>query len=433
MRSVTNRIAVLCAAAFCFFIAGLSLYWSLKPTPAEVEADKAADITDFRKVLSEQLGPYLLKNQLIEQAEISINGDPEKVKIDYTIDTHLQTAADKLLKAYKPDYGAIVLMDTTTGRILAMSSYTRGNENADNLALRGTFPAASIFKIVTATAAMDKHEMTPNTIIMYNGSNHTLYKRNVMNTKVNRWTREISLRDAFAKSVNTVFGRIALERLAPKDLEEYSIRFGFNKDISSDLPFDPGFTEIPQEKNYQLTEISSGFNKVTTMSPIQGAMIAASVAEDGVMRVPYIVDKVSDDKGQVLFQSEPVTAAVTMSPKGAERLKELMEATVRGGTSRKSFRTLLKDRKFKELEVGGKTGSITGSNPRGKVDWFVGYAIGEHDKIAVAAITVNVDFWVVKSAYLAQSIFRSHFKEQFTQENQKFFQASQAAAGSDEH
>lgn len=432
MRSITNRIAVLSAAAFCFLVAGLCLYWSLHRTPEQVEASKAETITDFRKILSEQLKPYLLKNQLIDQAEISIDGDSEKVKIDYTINPTLQLAADKLLKAYKPDYGAIVLMDTESGKILAMSSYTRGDSNADNLALRGTFPAASIFKIVTATAAMDRHSMTPDTIVMYNGSNHTLYKRNVMSTNVNRWTRGISLRDAFAKSVNTVFGRIALERLAPKDLEEYAIRFGFNKDIASDLPFDPGFTEIPQEKSFKLTEISSGFNKVTTMSPIQGAMIAASVAEGGVMRVPYIVDKVTSEDGNVLFQSEPVTAAVTMSEKGAERLRELMEATVRGGTSKKSFRTLLKDRKFKELEVGGKTGSLTGANPKGKVDWFVGYAIGEHDKIAVAAITVNVDFWVVKSAYLAQSIFRSHFKEQFTPENQKFFQTSQASTAEPE-
>lgn len=424
MRSITNRVAVLGAATFCFLIAGLCLYWSMHKTPAQVEADKAIEVTEFRKILSEQLGPYLLKNQLIDQVELPISGDPEKVSIDYTIDENLQKAADKLLKAYKPDYGAIVLMDTVTGRILAMSSYTRGNENAENLALRGTFPAASIFKIVTATAAMDKYALTPDTLIMFNGSNHTLYKKNVMNNNTNRWTREMSLRDAFAKSVNTVFGRIALDKLQPSDLEEYAIRFGFNKNIASDLPFDPGFTEIPQEKNYRLTEISSGFNKVTTMSPIQGAMIAASVAEGGVMRVPYIVENVKNEKGEVIFKSEPVTAAVTMTEKGADRLKELMEATVRGGTSKKSFRTLLKDRKFKELEVGGKTGSLTGTNPRGKVDWFVGYAIGEHDRIAVAALTVNVDFWVVKSAYLAQSIFRAHFKEQFTQDNQKFFQAS---------
>jgi cell division protein FtsI/penicillin-binding protein 2 len=234
----------------------------------------------------------------------------------------------------------------------------------------------------------------------------------------------MALREAFARSINTVFGRLTLERLHPEDLEEYAIRFGFNKNIHSDLPFDSGFTEIPKEKNFHLTELASGYNRITRMSPIQGAMIASSVAEDGVMRVPYIVEKVRDPNGKVIFQSEPVTAAVTMSPKGAEKLKELMEATVRQGTSRKSFRTLVKDKKFKELVIGGKTGSLTGDNPKGKVDWFVGYAMNDDQKIAIGALTVNVDYWTVKSSYLAQTLFRSHFKEQFSRDNEKFFNAA---------
>ena len=101
-----------------------------------------------------------------------------------------------------------------------------------------------------------------------------------------------------------------------------------------------------------------------------------------------------------------------------------MEATITQGTSKKSFRSLVKDRKFRELIVGGKTGSLTGDNPRGKVDWFVGYAMNENQKIAIAALTVNVDYWTVKSSFLAQSLFRTHFKDQFSPENEKFFHSA---------
>jgi penicillin-binding protein A len=245
-----------------------------------------------------------------------------------------------------------------------------------------------------------------------------------MKNTINRWSRNMTLREAFARSVNTVFARLSLDRLKLGDLKEYAIRFGFNQDIQSDLPFDPGFTEIPDEKNFRMAEMASGFNKITRMSPIQGAMIAASIAEDGVMRVPYIVDRVTDDQGKVLFQSEPVTAAVTMSKDGAQRLKELMEETVTHGTGRKSFRQLVRDRKFEELEMGGKTGSLYGDNPRGKVDWFVGYAISDKQKLAIAAITVNREKWTVKSTYLAQSIFRKHFGPLFTKNSEKFMSAS---------
>jgi cell division protein FtsI/penicillin-binding protein 2 len=340
------------------------------------------------------------------------------------LDPELQKASEKLLKSYKPDYGAIVMLDAETGRILALTSFQKNNPSGENLALKGTFPAASVFKIITATAALDKYNVTPDTQVTFNGGNHTLYKKNVMSTKVNRWTRNMTLREAFARSINTVFGRLTLERLAPQDIEDYAVRFGFNKNIKTDLPFDPGHTEIPKEKSFHLTEMASGFNKITRMSPLQGAMIAASVVEDGVMRVPYIVEKVHGPQGEELFKSEPITAANTMSPQGADKLKELMEATVRQGTSRKSFRTLVKDKQLRELIVGGKTGSLTGDNPKGKVDWFVGYATDEKQKIAVAALTVNVNYWVVKSAYLAQSLFRTHFKEQFSRDNEKFFNAS---------
>lgn len=398
-----------------------------------VEVERVGKIKNFRKRLLDSLSPYVLHNQLPANLDLVTDGphkenetDSAKVNvaIDYTIDANLQKEANKLLTSYKPDYGAVVVMDASTGQILAMASYQKGDESAPNLALRGTYPAASVFKIVTATAALDKYALNPDTLIMFNGGNHTLYRKNVMKNTANRWSRNMTLREAFARSINTVFARLSLDRLQLGDLKEYAIRFGFNQNIQSDLPFDPGFADIPEEKNFHMAEVASGFNKITRMSPIQGAMIAASVAADGVMRVPYIVERVKDSSGQVIFQSEPVTAAVTMTKEGAKRLKELMEETVTSGTGRKSFRQLVRDRKFEELEMGGKTGSLHGDNPKGKVDWFVGYAISEKQKLAVAAITVNREKWTVKSTYLAQSVFRKHFGAQFSRNNEKFLSAS---------
>lgn len=392
---------------------------------AKIEQERAEAIEKTRESILSQIGPSLSHNILIPNADVKINDETKKVNIEYTINEDLQKEAEKLLSSYKPDYGALVIMDAMTGEIKAMASFEKGKVSTENLALRGSYPAASVFKIITATAALDKYKLSPDTLVMYNGGNHTLYRKNVLYTKENRWTRKITLREAFARSINTVFGRLTFERMEPKDIEEYAIKFGFNKPIKSDLPFDTGFTQVPTEKTFELAEIVSGYNRVTRMSPVQGAMIASSVAATGVMRVPYIVKSLKDENGQVLWKPDPVTAAVTMTGEGAQRLKELMEATVKQGTSRKSFRTLVRDKKFHELELGGKTGSLQGDNPKGKVDWFVGYAIGgENDRLAIGAITVNKQYWTVKSSFLAQSLFKKHFKEQFTQQNQKFFNAS---------
>ena len=386
------------------------------------ETKKVAAISELRAHLAEQLGPSFLRNQYPSDTQMKWDGEDRQVHVEYSLDPRLQSEAEKLLKSYHPDYGAVVIMDALTGRVKAMVSFQKSDAAAPHLALRGTFPAASVFKIVTATAALDKYHISPDSVILFNGANYTLYRKNVMETKRNRWTREMTIREAFARSINTVFGRLTLERLQPQDLKDYAVRFGFNQKIDSDLPFDPGFTEIPDEKAFHLAEMASGYNKITRMSPLQGAMIAASVAAGGKMPVPTIVDRVVDEKGVELYKSEPVTAAVTMTPEGAERLKEMMESTITKGTGRKSFRSLVKDRKFRELELGGKTGSLTGDNPRGKVDWFVGYAIGgPEDRLALAAITVNVQKWTVKSSFLAQSLFQKHFKDQFSERNAKFF------------
>lgn len=335
----------------------------------------------------------------------------ETFDIEYTLNDQLQHESERLLSAYKPDYGAIVVVEARTGKVRAMASFERGTEINENLALRGSFPAASIFKMVTASAAIDRKGTEPNSLIQFNGGSHTLYKRNVMSTAINRWTRGVTLREAFARSFNTAFGRLALERMEPQDLDDYARRYGFNREIKGDLLFDQGVTEVPMEKNFRLAEIASGFNRTTKMSPLQGALIAAVIANDGKMPKVQMMEKVTQGE-QVVMTAKPETDFEVLTPAGNEKMKELMEETILSGTSRKSFKHLRRDRRFREVELGGKTGSLTGTNPRGKTDWFVGYAMGDNgEKLAIAAVTVHVHLWRVKSSILAQSVVRRHFRD----------------------
>lgn len=385
--------------------------FSSEESDIEILSKKIKLNIEQRILVSKGISSFVKDNHFPASADFQLSTNNENLNIEYTLDSRMQNEADNLFRRYKPDYGAVVLMDATTGKILALSSYQKDNPKAPNLAVRASYPAASLFKIITASAAVEKAGITPYHTITFNGGNYTLYKKNVMSDKVNRWSRKITLKEAFARSINTAFGRLSLETLEPSDILDFANRFMFNQDIPADFDVEKGVASVPSEKNFELTEVASGYNKQNRISPIQGAMIAASVVNDGKMLIPYIIDKLKDAKGDVVYKGEPLEKGFVMTPESAAQIRQMMEQTVLGGTSRKSFRQLVKDRRFKEIEMGGKTGHLTGDNPKGRVDWFIGYANDDENKrLAVAAITVNKKYWTVKSSYIGQFMFKSYFE-----------------------
>lgn len=362
-----------------------------------------------KTTLSAQLGAAVSTNNYPETYDFSFNGEAKHGNIAYTLDEAAQRHMEKLLDQYAPDYGAFVAIDAKTGRILSMVSRSR-HPDVGNLALRATFPAASIFKIVTASAAIDTNKAAPNTIVPYNGANHTLYKKNVSDTRVNRWSQKITMREAFARSVNTFFGKLGLFYVGPENLMLYAERYFFNHQIPSDVPVQMGLSKFDAADPWSVVTAASGFTRETTMSPLQGALIAATVANDGVMMEPFLVDSLTDDNGDEFYTGIPRQASVVVEPRTADELRELFQQTVLSGTSRKAFRQTIRRTAFDDVEFGGKTGSLTGTNPMGKCDWFVGYARYGETRIAVAGLTVNEKKWKVKSSTLANLFFTEYLK-----------------------
>jgi peptidoglycan glycosyltransferase len=395
----------LCASAFLVF--------NHQTTPSLEHTLLSDNRLESRKAIAKVISENVTQNNL--PAEISFNSeDPDKVskyKINYTLQADLQEHADSLLKRYKPDYAAIVMMNAKTGEILAMTSFEKGNPDATNLAIRATYPAASIFKVVTAATAVDKAGVSPEHRIAFNGGNYTLYKKNVLSDRINRWTRFITLKDAFARSINTAFGRLSLESIEPQDLSEYARKFNFNQKIGSDFDVEMSTATVPAEKGFALTQVASGYNRFNTMSPVHGAMIASTIINNGQMTSPYLVKNIANEKNEIIYAGQTLIQGQVISTKSAEKVKLMMEQTVLAGTSRKSFKQFVRDRKFREVEMGGKTGHFSGTNPKGRNDWFVGYASDGDSKIAIAAITVNVKQWTVKSSALGEMMFRKYFKD----------------------
>jgi len=340
-----------------------------------------------------------------------LNQEPIQAVVQYAFDPRLQDEMENLFRSYRPDFGAFVAIDATTGRVLSMVSFSEKNKLQDNLALRATFPSASIFKVVTAAAAIEKAKYSADTIISFNGSNHTLYKSNVLKTSHTRWTRSMTLREAFGKSVNTVFGKIGAT-LGPTELKLYADRFGFNRRIGADFPLQEGRAAIPNDPldHFELAESASGFTRDNTMSPLQGALIAAAIANDGRMMEPYVVQSVFTQDGAKIYSAEPAIAMQAVDEETALEIRELMKQTITRGTSRKAFHNFFK-KKYAALDVGGKTGTLSGNDPKGKYDWFVGYANGGTHKVAFAALAINEKFWRVKASYLARKGMEIYFAD----------------------
>lgn len=388
------------------------LFFNEKDLPGS-EDEWLKKTLESRKVIAQSLSTPLKANKFPNESVFSPDEESEKLKlkINYTLVDELQKEADSLLKRYKPDYAAIVMMDAKSGRILALSSFEKGNRIGSNLALKATFPAASIFKVITASAAVDKAGVSPEHKIAYNGGNYTLYKKNVLSDKVNRWTRFITLKEAFARSINTAFGRLSLESLDPNDISDYADRFMFNQEIPADFNIETSVATVPKEKGFALTEVASGYNRFNTLSPVHGAMLASTIINEGKMMVPFIVDSLENGDSEKIYKAQNLERGQILRPESAEKVRQMMEQTVLTGTSRKTFRKIVRDKKFREIEMGGKTGHFSGTNPKGRTDWFVGYASDEQDKIAIAAITVNIQKWTVKSSALGEMMFRKYFKD----------------------
>ncbi|MES2966099.1 MAG: penicillin-binding transpeptidase domain-containing protein [Bdellovibrionota bacterium] len=384
-------------------------------SPSFVESQGAID----KELLATQMGPSYQKNLFPEAIDLSFDGSTQRLDVSYSLDTAINEQMNKLLAQYHPDYGVFVAMDAKTGRIISMNSFSASEPASGNLALQARFPAASIFKIVTASAAIDMRKAQSETVVPFNGANHTLYKRNVQDTRVNRWTRKMSMREAFGRSVNVFFGKMGLFMVGPENLKTYADRYLFNQPIHSDMLVEMGETRFDSQDPWSVVTAASGFTRDTTMSPLQGAMMAAAVANDGLMMEPYIVEDLRDVNGALMYEAQPRLASTVVDVRAAEELRELFHETVRSGTSRKSFRQIVRGRAYDDVEFGGKTGSLTGTNPQGKCDWFVGYARFGDQRIAVAALTVNEKKWRVKSSMLAKLFFDRYLK---MNKNQAFAQ-----------
>ena len=323
----------------------------------------------------------------------------------FTLDAELQSSVAELVSKVRADHVAVVAMEVSTGKVLAIGGKSTFLPNPE---FHSGYPAASLFKVVTSTAAIEKGSINSNTIIKFRGGNYSLNPYNYLpNPRLD--SRSMSVGEALGKSCNPVFGRVALNYLNPSILNQYAQKFGFNQDIHSEVPLPKSGAYIPTDNNYEFSRTGAGFGEVT-LSPVHAATFMAGIANKGILQRPVFVDKIVAPTGVVIYKGKPTQLNSIMSPSTSEQLLKMMQYTTTVGTSRKEFmkrnKTILE-----QIHVAAKTGTLSGENPKGLNNWFIATAPIENPKVAVAVVVVNPREVKSKASHLGRVVLEKYFEK----------------------
>ena len=329
-------------------------------------------------------------------------------RAELTVVPKYQRAAIGLLRAGQVPEGAIVLSDVKTGRILAWASYV-DEGTARDVATEASAPSASVFKVVTGAALLEAGVL-PTTKQCYSGGEHSIKPVDLVDDKKrDKWCATLS--QAMGRSLNAVFARLAVKHLDQDKLTTMAQKLGWGQSIPFDVPVATSTLSLPEDE-IGFARTAAGFWN-TTLSPFQGLNLATTIANGGEMIRLYAVTSVKDELGEIY--RGPTARQVlrrAIDPQTAEAVTMMMEATVDGGTSYRSFHDRTGHPYLPDIRVAGKTGTLTRPTADGPFyTWFVGFAPSRKPEVAISVLAANRAKWRVKATHLACDMLRVYFAD----------------------
>ncbi len=302
------------------------------------------------------------------------------------VDQVLSKKMFTLFDDYDVPEAGVAVVDIRSGEVLTALGYKDGQLKSE-LAKEARWPAASVFKIVTASALMGKG-LHSKTNICFNGGFRPITASDLRGTTGNTCA---SMKTSFSRSYNVPFARWSNVFLTRDELTREAHAFGFQRASALGLPkASNGKLEIPIDK-VKRGGAAAGFGEIH-LSPLHGALMAAAIGNGGAVRKP-------------VWKAGQATQEVRVFPsKRAGALKDMMVATVRSGTARRTFKEQGKPAMGKH-GAGGKTGTL---GHRGRdLSWFVGFAPAENPRYAVGAYVANRPTWRIRASYVGREALRS--------------------------
>ncbi|MBS1696938.1 MAG: penicillin-binding protein 2 [Actinobacteria bacterium] len=340
-------------------------------------------------------------SQFLSSVERIISGQPQKgANVVLTLDPVAQKAAYDALQGYQ---GAVVAIEPKTGRILAMVS-TPGfdtnslavhdsksandaydalvadpNKPLSNRAIAGNMnPPGSTFKLVVATAALDSGSFTMQSTF----PNPAAYTLPGTSTAVhNAWGgtcgegATVTLADAIRLSCNIPMAELAVQ-LGDDAIRAAAEKYGFDHEFS--LPLQSSASTYPKSLSPDKTGLTGFGQGDVRATPLQMAMVAAGIANNGVVMNPRMVDQVVGDDLSVQKQFENSQFRQAMSSDQAAALSAAMQASVSSGAAQGA--------RIDGVDVAGKTGTAENGDTDPYTLWFTGFAPASNPEIAVAVV-----------------------------------------------
>ena len=326
--------------------------------------------------------------------------------LHYTIRGDLQKRVHDFLAKSLVPYGVFVAIEPATGRILAMTAHSSVDPGWSKTACFDLYPMASLFKIITASAALESRKITPETVVEFRGK---ATSENPRYWDVNPRGRNSRMDVTFAmgKSINPVYGRLACDIAGKASVMECVNRFGFNQTLMPGTSVKESTATEPQD-SHGLMLMGAGLNHDVKISPLHAAVMMAAIANGGKMMAPGLTDRITNRNGANKDEFVPREIRRLVSPETAASLTRMLSSTVTSGTSRRAFHDR-RGRPLLNVEIAAKTGSINGSDPRGQYSWFAAFAPAHNPRIALVSLVINQDKWRIKSSQVGEQALAEFF------------------------
>jgi penicillin-binding protein A len=303
--------------------------------------------------------------------------------------------------------GAVVALNPRTGAILAMvskpsydpnplASHSVAEQQAAwqvlqedpekptlNRAIAQTLPPGSVFKIVTAAAALESGRYEPDSLIPgpaeYDLPQSTVDLPNQSGEPCGSGPDELTtLTNALRVSCNTAFAYLGND-LGDDALREQAERFGYNSEPLTDEDLNAATSIFPAELDAPQTALAAIGQFDVRATPLQIAMVSAGIANDGTVMNPYLIEELRDpDRVKVLERTEPEELSRAVSTETAQELTAMMVEVVENGTGQNG--------QLDGVQVAGKTGTAQTTAERPPYAWFTSFAPADDAQIAVAVV-----------------------------------------------
>ncbi|HEX7837397.1 MAG TPA: penicillin-binding transpeptidase domain-containing protein [Kofleriaceae bacterium] len=325
-----------------------------------------------------------------------------------TLDPALQALAEKLLAEARAPRGAIVVM-APDGRILALAGRRSDPPARDareagatakphapdavsdwRLATDVWAPAASVFKLVTASALVAAG-VDPSDKVCFHGGLRSVLPSNLHDDKHD--SRCESLMYGVAHSNNAILGKLAFQKLAPAELTRFAHDLGIAEGLpGAELPGAAGAIDLPTARDLSFAQAAAGFVG-SQLSAVGGALLAATFADDGEQPAPWLVASIDGAAVVAAPRRRAVESQI------AKAVGKMMLATCEFGSASRSFG------RHQPIHVAGKTGTLARTAPfYMEHSWFVGYAPAEQPQVIVSVVLGNPENWHLRGHEAARRL-----------------------------